>query len=734
MKNVITQQGGDVKGVSIIAFAQGFSIGDIFVFLGEWILALYMNIIYVARKIVIMFLMVLAPVAAISLLYAKTRFFFGVWFKEYVGNIFLQSVHAIVLGVFALIAANTGAGMIFKLGMLIMFVPVSGLLSKWLNMGDSSSMLGRTAAMTGLGSIASLAMMAKGMNDLRKGGTGRVGGSGGGTGTNSDGSDLASDSGTTGLTSLMTGGNSAGWGRLKRMSGMIGMGTGALAGSVLGPMGAAVGGGIGKKVGELAPQLARQVAVGGVTGAMDAFQGIRNLPNRAQNPTGNVISDTLSGAKEAWNDLSLRRETAGRVGELVGGMVGLGSQGRALGQMMSGVSRERIMDQEYGNRDLQDYASKYPGSNVQWRQNSNGSAFYRQDTDGNWQQISPTGAADSSLKNGEERRIDYQFNNRSPWIRQENGSYTLGTTNPSFSPGARAQGIGTNAYGGAGSVARTAGTVMNSAGAAGNTMGTVASMTGATNAAVENIAEQILSGTAQVASTSHAPDINVGSQNPLQASTPTVGSQSATVATPGATPSMTGASPAPTSVNPADGGSLAHVAGSNPTVNPSSTTVGVNSSPSPVLVAGTGETGSASPIPSGPSPSASSSAPPVSSGVPHAPAGTVGEIVSHHVQGQSTPVYDTRQVVGLAGSTAQLARTSGAYVVGADGQQFDDRRINPASINPDAYFANNTQGRGDQRSGQDRMADVVHSVGVGTAQAWTRSTALVRPNRHRGVV
>ncbi|MED4728333.1 3D domain-containing protein [Aneurinibacillus migulanus] len=700
-ESMVSQQGGDVKGVSIIAFAAGFSVGDIFVFLGEWVLALYMNIIYVARKIVIMFLMVLAPVAAISLLYARTRFFFSVWVKEYIGNIFLQSVHAIVLSTFALISAHTGAGMIFKLGMLIMFIPISGLLSKWLNMGDSSSMLGRTAAMTGLGSIASLGYMAKSMNDLRRGGRPMDGMNRGGIG--SAGSDLANDSGQTGLSTLMSGVNSQGWGRLKRISGMIGMGTGAIAGSVLGPMGATVGGGFGKKVGEMAPQLARQVTVG----SAKLLQGVGGLQKHAKNQTGNFVKDTISGAGEVWNDLSHRREALGKVGELVGGMVGMGAQGRALGQMMSGVSRNRLMEQEYGNRDLQAYAQQYPGANIQWRQDRNGSAFFREDEKGNWQQISPTGAADPSLKNNEERRVDFQLNNGSPWVRQENGSYTLGTTNPLFSANGRAAGIGRNVYGG-GSLPSQMSNVTSSA----------AGIAGSVN---ENIAQQIMGSTVSAAA-QQAPDVSAGGGSIVQGTTSNISTASTLETGGSATTPAALSTPGPASVNPSEGGSLAQIAGTNPSV-----TSGVGGNPI---------TGGTTP---GIQVAGGSASTPVSSGVPLAPAGTIGEIVSHQIPGHSSPVYDTRQVVGLEGSTAQLARKSGAYIVGApdeNGQQqrFEDTRMNAASINPDAYFAHNAQGRGDQRTTQDRMADVVHSVGVGTAQAWTRSTALVRPNRNRGVV
>jgi hypothetical protein len=415
IKNILTAHGVDVKGMSIIAFASNFTVGDVFVFLAEWGLDLYLNIIYVARKIIIILLLILSPVAAISLLYAKTRSFFGSWVKEMVSNIFLQSIHAVVIGIFAGLA-TLGAGMIFKLGMILFFIPVTGMITKWLNLGDSSTALGRSANMMGLSGVAGALMLTRAAGSVIKGGNfSNIGGSnhGGSTVQNLGGDNLG-----TNITAAATGSHSPGWQSAKSAIGLAGGIAGATMGLPFGGAGVGIGGALGKKAGEMVTQGARNVVSGGLNFGRVASQMPMQYSGGEKGWAG-----FKTGAKNMWNDLSARRQYMGNLGESLGSMVGFGEKGRAMGQMLSGVSQGRIQEEQFGNKTLEDYAKENPGAAVQWRQSNQGSAFYMDMGGGQFRQISAMGANDPSLKQGEQRAVDYKLNDGNNWVRQENGGY-----------------------------------------------------------------------------------------------------------------------------------------------------------------------------------------------------------------------------------------------------------------------------------------------------------------------
>ncbi|MFS0558566.1 hypothetical protein [Brevibacillus sp. 179-C9.3 HS] len=410
--SIVSEFGGLIpnkSAVSIIANSSGWKIGDIFVFLAEWGLSLYLNFIYISRLIVIIFLMILAIVAAISLLYAKTRPFFGIWIKELCGNVFLQSIHALVLAAMAGLA-SLGAGTMFKLGMIILFVPVTGIISRWLQLGDSSSRLGQALTMTGLSSIGGAVMLAKQAGQVM-GGARNNARQGGGESQN-----MGSDRGTTGIAEAAKGSSSPGWQRIKNTAGNVGMIAGATAGLPFGGMGAAVGGYLGSKIGRGMVQMPRNLS-------SSAAQTLRTLRTKGEGTKdGKFFGE--------WDSLSARRDWYGRLGESIGSAAGeTGSHiGRSMGHMMSGVSRQRVQSQDFSNKTLSDYAAdpEFSGANVRWQQDNRGSAFYAQSNkDGNWKRISAIGAADATLKRGENRVVDYKLNNGANWTRQENGTYQL---------------------------------------------------------------------------------------------------------------------------------------------------------------------------------------------------------------------------------------------------------------------------------------------------------------------
>jgi len=454
---------GSIDGISIIASATNdeaykFSVGDIFVFVAEWGLAFYLNFIYVSRKLIILFLVVLSPFAAYSLLFAKTRSFFGTYMKELVANIFMQSIHAIVLFIFVGMAANVGQGMggtVFKLAMIIMFVPMTGMASKLLNFGDNSSRMGQMATSVGLGGITGAYMLTRNAAQMAGGlRSGKMGGSsGGGSSIETPGGESVSmgNDGAKSALSRAAGGGS-GWNRVQKAMSVAGGAIGASFGAPLGPGGVMAGATMGSKILPAISQTARDFTAG-VSGATNV---IRNA-GRGVDENGNMSKFSMSNLKSNWKDLAERRQMMGNLGESVGKTMGgigaavggsfagplgslaggaiaskMGVGGKAMGQMLSGVSRQRAFSSGSGANSPKGMTlsglandSRYRGSNVRFNQTNDRSWFEMQEGDkGNWSRIGGYGAGDSNLNNGQRRAIDYKLNDGAPWKRQENGTYT----------------------------------------------------------------------------------------------------------------------------------------------------------------------------------------------------------------------------------------------------------------------------------------------------------------------
>lgn len=467
VKNVVENtMGVSVNGISIIAFASRDGLlvvadilGNLLVMLAEWVLALYLNFIYISRKVIIILLMIMAPVAAISLLYAKTRAFFGTWLKELAGNIFLQSIHAIVLATFAGMA-SLGAGIIFKLGLLIMFVPVTGIISKWLNLGDSSSTIGRVATMAGIGGIGGAIMLAKGAKGVM--GSHRDNGGFRSVGDSSP----ASDGATSDITAAASGSGSSRWQKARTAAAITGGIVGAVAGLPLGGAGAAVGGAIGSKMGTTLLQGGRNIGAG-------SFNAMKTLTDpimsQGDGSWKSVFSpgNWKSGFSQMWGNLAERRKWMGRMGESVGSTVGMGGIGQAMGHMLSGASQSRIMSEQFGNKTLADHAAENPGAPVEFRQTREDSAFYMQ-RGNEWQQISPYGAGDTKLAHGELRKVPYTLNDGTKWERQDSGTFTAPRLGGSTTVGG---GGSMSIYGSNGQVLSTVPSASGSSGLAGSVGG-----------------------------------------------------------------------------------------------------------------------------------------------------------------------------------------------------------------------------------------------------------------------
>lgn len=429
---------------SLSDFVPGLMGSFLIVAIGEWVLAGILNVVYLARKVVILLLLVLGMVAIYSLMFAKTRAFFGNWLRELIGNIFLQSVHAIVFYAMVMFS-SLGASPFFKIGLMIMFIPVSGMISKLLNIGDSSSKLGSALTMAGLGGVVSTAMLASQAKSVMYGGSLTSGGNlinsnsssrSGGDSLANLASSIANDSASTAISSSASGTNSSLFNMAKDTSGKMGTIVGVGSGMVAGPIGAALGGKIGKSTGEGLVQFGRNMTVG-MSNLNSNFTQARKFTN--ENGSG---FKALFGKNANFETLNARRQTMGNFGESLGVMLA-GQKGAAIGRSagfsLSGVSRQRLASEMSSSFNIRDasgnlqsttfgaLAQKYPNADMKWMQTNQGSGFYVSTNDG-WKQVGLTGAADSSLKNGQARVMDYKLADPAlNYEYQSNGTYKAPT-------------------------------------------------------------------------------------------------------------------------------------------------------------------------------------------------------------------------------------------------------------------------------------------------------------------
>ncbi|MBO0588394.1 MULTISPECIES: hypothetical protein [unclassified Sporosarcina] len=466
-KSLLEQQGANPESFSIMASWHdlvGIGSGGIpilsllIVVLAEWILAIVLNFVYIARKVIVLVLLILGFVAGYSLLFARTRAFFGTWMRELLGNVFLQSIHALLLFGMAMFASQ-GASTIYKLGLMMMFIPLTGMISKWLKIGDSSSKMGSALTMVGLGGVMSTMMLTSQAGNLMRGGN-MNGGNNSLLSSSSARSDSAfggtsiaaagggNDASITSISTNASGASSDSWMNSKNTLSNIGGAIFGTAGMVAGPGGAIAAAKVGKSLTSALVQGPRNM-VSGAQSAMNILQSAKGYNDGAGN----------TGFTSMMGNLGARRAYFGNMGEALGAMVGKGGAGRNIGLAMSGVSRQRLLGTSLadGGRGMLTDSSgsvlpttmaslsrQYPGANMQYVQTNQGSSMWVQTPNQDWQQVGLTGAADPLMNNGEARVMDYQLAQaNTSYELQGNGSYrarmnehlSMDTQNPLSSGG-----------------------------------------------------------------------------------------------------------------------------------------------------------------------------------------------------------------------------------------------------------------------------------------------------------
>lgn len=275
------------------------------------------NFYYMMRKLTLVLFMILGPLMAVMLLIPQTKGITIGWLKEFIGTVFVQSVHACLYWVIALMSI-TESGLEAVI-LYIIFIPTAEALRSLLGMGGQmSNGLSKAGAMFGMSALAGMYGSVKGAigdksvaGALRGAANGIKDSAGRNSGSDSDentennvkstlGGNTGTDTGTNSLAERMLKPGDV-TSKMGKMA--LGM-AGSIAGSPMGPAGAIAGSTVGFGVGGVVGGVAGRVGGAGVEGVkLGAKQLAKGAKSGWQNAKDSYNAESLADEKLA-NELA----------------------------------------------------------------------------------------------------------------------------------------------------------------------------------------------------------------------------------------------------------------------------------------------------------------------------------------------------------------------------------------------------------------------------------------------
>ncbi|MCW9134303.1 type IV secretion system protein [Bacillus paramycoides] len=239
---------------------KGDYLFQIFAMLIEVGLSLWANFFYLMRAVSLYILMLMGPIMVGMWLFPQKKQQTLYWIREFIGTVLIQGIHAITIWlVFVLV--GKADNVIIKLILFAMFIPIGEIIKGFIGLStNTAGAVNRAGTMLGMGALASMAGIVKGIrDDHRSAKTKEKGNKEGEQDKKEDadnpknalGANLGTDIGTTSRAARMLKAGQIASSLGKAAGGMAGLAVGA----GLGPEGMAVGTLAGSKV-------------GGVTGAV----------------------------------------------------------------------------------------------------------------------------------------------------------------------------------------------------------------------------------------------------------------------------------------------------------------------------------------------------------------------------------------------------------------------------------------------------------------------------------
>ncbi|MGN8845234.1 hypothetical protein ACTNDN_20740 [Niallia sp. HCP3S3_B10] len=294
---------------------------------------------YSMRKFTLMLLLIMGPLMLMFFLIPQTKSITIAWFKELIGTIFVQSIHAAVYFIMAVMVG--GANPIEAVILMIIFIPVTESIRALIGLGGKmNDGFSKAAAMMGGSALVGMYGAAKGalegtsvsdaikrgyLNAKKMGrGNGKDSGNANDNAEENDaigdikktlGGNTGTDTGTTAnAEKMLKPGNI-----LSRSGKAVFGATGALAGSGLGPMGVLAGSTVGFHAGGVAGGLAGRVGAAGthmianrgasfLKNGFKGFKDINNAGKAADEQLANTIADEKATAWANENEEGFKKD------------------------------------------------------------------------------------------------------------------------------------------------------------------------------------------------------------------------------------------------------------------------------------------------------------------------------------------------------------------------------------------------------------------------------------------
>lgn len=216
-------------------------------------LIVWANFYYLMRAVSLYVLMLIGPLMVGMWLFPQKKQQTLYWIREFIGAVFIQAIHAITLWlIISLIGAANSP--LIKLILLAMFIPIGEIVKSFIGLStNASGGIHRAGTMMGMGALASVAGLIKGVRDDYRNSKAKPDDKGDKEKTKEDadnpkdalGANLGTDVGTTSRAARMLKAGQIGSSIGKAAGGLAGMTVGA----GLGPEGMAIGTFAGSKAG-----------------------------------------------------------------------------------------------------------------------------------------------------------------------------------------------------------------------------------------------------------------------------------------------------------------------------------------------------------------------------------------------------------------------------------------------------------------------------------------------------
>lgn len=252
---------------------------QIFAMLIEVGLSLWANFFYLMRAVSLYILMLMGPIMVGMWLFPQKKQQTLYWMREFVGTVLIQGIHAITIWlIFVLVGKSDNT--IIKLILFAMFIPIGEIVKGFIGLSTNTvGAVNRAGTMLGMGALASMAGIIKGIRDEHRSNKEKTKASKEGeedkkedadNPKNALGANLGTDVGTTSRAARML--------KAGQIGSMVGKATGGLAGLAmgagLGPEGMAVGTFAGSKAGGVPGAVTGRTLAAGLEGVTSAGKHI----------------------------------------------------------------------------------------------------------------------------------------------------------------------------------------------------------------------------------------------------------------------------------------------------------------------------------------------------------------------------------------------------------------------------------------------------------------------------